>query len=1034
MFSFLVNESLKNRLFVLVAASIVIVYGGLSLGDLPIDVFPDLNKPVISLITEAEGIAPEEVEQIVTFPIETAMNGMPGVTRVRSVSSAGLSIVFVEFDWGTDIYLNRQLVSERLALVREQLPRDIAPQMGPISSIMGEIMLVAMTGGGKSPMVVRELADWVVRPRLLTIPGVSQVISIGGEIRQYRVSPNLSAMNLLDISMEATEQAIADFSDNTGGGFVDQSSREYLIRNIGRTTRLRDLRNIVVGFRADQPILLRQIAAVDFAPRVKRGDAGFMGKPAVILSIQKQPGTDTVKLTRRIEAALDDLGKVLPEGVSASNILFKQADFIENSVYNVERVLVEAAAVVTVVLFVFLLNVRTTVISLIAIPLSILITALVFRWFGLSINTMTLGGLAIAIGTLVDDAVVYVENIYRRLRQNRDRDDPRSEIEVISSASLEVRSGILYATIIIILVFVPLFALSGIEGKLFAPLGVAYIVSILASLFIAITVTPVLTYFLLRRGLAERDTPVVRGLKRVNKRVLVGAMARPAVPIMVAVVSFGFAVFVAWNLPRSFLPPFNEGTLIINLLLNPGVSLKESNRIGMLAEQLLTKVPEVRNVGRRTGRAELDEHAAGVHSSEIDVDLATSERGREDILRDVRARLAALPAVVNVGQPISHRLDHMLSGIRAQIAIKIFGDDLDTLRGIAGDLKDQLSRVPGLVDLQLEKQVRIPQVQVRIDYDRAAFYGITPGSATEILETLVNGRNVSHIIDGSRRFDVVLRLADADRTTEGLGNILVETSAGRVPLRKFAEVRESDGPNQVLRENMRRRIVVLSNTDGSDMTRIIAAIRETIAGMRFPSGYFTELEGTFRAQEEGGAVIAGLSLVSLFMIFLVLYNRYRSAVLALIIMGNVPLALIGSVAALSIVGQPLSLASMVGFITLTGISTRNGILKVSQYINIAMHENEPFGQDLIIRGSQERLTPVLMTALAAGFALIPLLIGADAPGKEILHPVAVVIFGGLISATLLDAVLTPVLFNIFGARPLRRLLDQAEAGQGSVTY
>ena len=598
MFSFLVNESLKNRLFVLVAASIVIVYGGLSLGDLPIDVFPDLNKPVISLITEAEGIAPEEVEQIVTFPIETAMNGMPGVTRVRSVSSAGLSIVFVEFDWGTDIYLNRQLVSERLALVREQLPRDIAPQMGPISSIMGEIMLVAMTGGGKSPMVVRELADWVVRPRLLTIPGVSQVISIGGEIRQYRVSPNLSAMNLLDISMEATEQAIADFSDNSGGGFVDQSSREYLIRNIGRTTRLRDLRNIVVGFRADQPILLRQIAAVDFAPRVKRGDAGFMGKPAVILSIQKQPGTDTVKLTRRIEAALDDLGKVLPEGVSASNILFKQADFIENSVYNVERVLVEAAAVVTVVLFVFLLNVRTTVISLIAIPLSILITALVFRWFGLSINTMTLGGLAIAIGTLVDDAVVYVENIYRRLRQNRDRDDPRSEIEVISSASLEVRSGILYATIIIILVFVPLFALSGIEGKLFAPLGVAYIVSILASLFIAITVTPVLTYFLLRRGLAECDTPVVRGLKRVNKRVLVGAMARPAVPIMVAVVSFGFAVFVAWNLPRSFLPPFNEGTLIINLLLNPGVSLKESNRIGMLAEQLLTKVPEVRNVGR----------------------------------------------------------------------------------------------------------------------------------------------------------------------------------------------------------------------------------------------------------------------------------------------------------------------------------------------------------------------------------------------------------------------------------------------------
>jgi len=1033
MFNFLVNTSLRNRLFVLAAAALLVVYGSFVLKDLPIDVFPDLNKPTVTLMTEAEGLAPEEVEQLVTFPLETSMNGMPGITRVRSVSGVGLSIVFVEFDWGTDIYRNRQQVAERLAIVQGQLPPNVRPQMGPISSIMGEIMLLAMsseTGSGVGPMEVRELADWVVRPRLLAIPGVSQVIPIGGEIRQYRVAPDPALMHDLEIGTDVLVGALRQFSANTGGGFIDQHTQEYLIRNIGRTTRLEDLRNLVVAYKAGQPILLRQIADVAFAARVKRGDAGVDGKPAVILSVQKQPGADTSRLTIEVEKALADLAQFLPRGVKANEILFKQANFIETSIGNVEKVLKEAVVVVAVILFLFLLNVRTTTISLTAIPISILITVLVFKAFGMSINTMTLGGLAIAIGELVDDAVVDVENIYRRLGENRRAANPRPVLEVVAGASQEVRSGIVYATMIIILVFVPLFALSGIEGRLFAPLGVAYIVSILASLVTATTVTPVLSYYLLPKlkRLEEHDSWLVRRLKAGNARLLTWAFANPGTLFTMVGAAVVIAAATVPSLPRAFLPPFNEGTLTISMVLNPGISLAESNRVGLAAEKLIMQVPEVKSVGRRTGRAELDEHAEGVHSSEIDVDLVPSARSRAEVLADVRARLAALPVAVNIGQPISHRLDHMLSGVRAQIALKIYGEDLDTLRSLAGQLQQNLTNIPGLVDLQIEKQIRIPQVQVVVDYERAALYGVTPAMATDALESLSNGRVVSEIVDGMRRFDVVLRLADEDRTTSGLANLLVETPAGRVPLSLFASVEETDGPNQILRENGKRRIVILGNSDGNtDMAAIVAGIRDVVARSSLPPGYFTSLEGTFQAQEEASKTIAALSLVSLAMIFLVLYSRYRSAVLALIIMGNVPLALIGSVAALWIAGQPLSVASMIGFITLTGISTRNGILKISHYINLVLHEGETFGKAMVTRGSQERLTPVLMTALSAGVALVPLMIGADAPGKEILHPVAVTIFGGLVSATLLDTFLTPVLFLKLGEKPLNRLA-QAQAG------
>lgn len=1025
MFAFLVNVSLRNRLFVLIGAAILVVYGSISLKDIPVDVFPDLNKPTITLLTEAEGLATEEVELLVTFPIETSMNGMPGVTRVRSVSTVGLSIVFVEFDWGTDIYLNRQQVTERLTLVREQLPEDTSPQMAPISSIMGEIMLVAVSSETESSMRLRELADWVVRPRLLTVPGVSQVIPIGGEVRQYRVTPNIPVMDSLDIKHEELASALRQFGVNTGGGYVDQAGREFLIRNIGRTARLEDLRNLIVAFRAGQPIPLNHVASVDYAPRLKRGDAGFMGNAAVILSVQKQPGVDTVKLTREIEEALDDMARVVPAEVRLKDILFKQSNFIEASIGNVERVLVEALIVVAIVLFLFLFNWRTTFISLTAIPISILITALVFKYFGLSINTMTLGGLAIAIGELVDDAVVGVENVFRRLRINREAGGPRTPLAVVAAASTEVRSGIIYATVIIVLVFVPLFALSGIEGRLFAPLGIAYIVSILASLVTSITVTPVLCYYLLPRmsRLSERDSFIVRSLKRGNERLLDWAFRRPSFVYLSAGIAVVAAAASVPMLPRSFLPPFNEGTLTINILLNPGISLVESSRIGAAAERLILQVPEVKTVGRRTGRAELDEHAEGVHYGEIDVDLHPSEREREEILADIRGRLAVLPVSINVGQPISHRLDHMLSGVRAQIALKIYGDDLDTLRTVAEQIRERLATIPGLVDLQLEKQVRIPQLQVNVDYQRAALYGVTPTQVTEAVQALSNGRVVSQIIDENRRFDVALRLDDADRTRAGLAKVIIETPLGHVPLRTVADIVETDGPNQVLRENGQRRIVVLANSDGTDMAELVAAIRGKVAGLQLPTGYFTSLEGTFQAQEEASRLIAMLSLVSLSMIFVVLHSRYKSAVLALIIMGNVPLALIGSVAALWIAGQPLSVATMIGFITLTGISARNGILKISHYLNLALYEGETFGKMLIVRGSLERLTPVLMTALSAGFALVPLMIGADAPGKEILHPVAITIFGGLISATLLDTLLTPLLFHRFGEKPLLRLWE-----------
>ncbi|WP_395457539.1 efflux RND transporter permease subunit [Acidovorax delafieldii] len=1036
MFNWIVRNSLHNRLFVLAVAALLMVYGAITAWRTPVDVFPDLNKPLVTVLTEAGGMAPEEVEQLVTFPLETALNGMPGVTRVRSTSGVGLSILYAEFDWGTDIYRNRQLVAERLALVREQLPGGITPVMGPVSSIMGEVMLIALplaAGDGKTtaatPMQAREYADFVLRPRLLSIPGVSQVIPIGGEVRQLRVEPDTARMAQFGVTLTQIEQALRGFAGNAGGGFIDLNSREFLIRHIGRTSRVEDLQGVAVAWKDGRAILLEQVANVRFAAAMKRGDAGYSGVPAVIVSVQKQPAADTVKLTHAIEAALGDLKQGLPVGLAAPKVLFRQADFIEASIGNVTEALRDGAIMVAIVLFAFLLSARTTLISLVAIPLSLAVTAMVFRLLDQSINVMTLGGLAIAIGELVDDAVVDVENILRRLKQNRAQGNPLSMLEVVRRASVEVRSGIVYATAIVVLVFVPLFALPGIEGRLFTPLGIAYIVSVLASMLVSMTVTPVLCLYLLpgMKRLDHGDSTLVAWLKRRDAQVLSWSFSRAKLLMAVAALAVAAAAASVPFFPRAFLPAFNEGSLVLGMVFNPGTALAEANRMGALAETLIAEVPEVTQVGRRTGRAELDEHAEGVHSAEIDVDLKRSTRDREAVMADIRARLAVLPAQVAIGQPISHRLDHLLSGVRAQIALKIFGDDTDTLRGLAEQMRQGLSGVPGLVDLTVEKQVLIPQITVRLDHRKAAQVGLSPGEAVRVLQALTDGAHGAQIVDGLRRYELVLRLPDDKRSPQDLARTLIDTPAGQIPVSAIATVQETDGPNQIGRENGRRRIVVYANTDGSDMGRVIGDIRAVMAKTPMPPGTFLSLEGQFQAQEQAMQLIVGLSLVSLAMIFLVLYVRYKSAVLAGVIMANIPLALIGSVAAMWLAGVSLSVASMVGFITLAGIATRNGILKVSHYINLCKFEGEVFGQPMIVRGSLERLTPVLMTALVAAFALTPLLLAADAPGKEILHPVAVVIFGGLVSSTLLDMLLTPVMFWLFGESATRRLIEGGSA-------
>ncbi|MBI5462676.1 MAG: efflux RND transporter permease subunit [Gammaproteobacteria bacterium] len=1043
MFQSIVRTALQQRIVMLALAGVLLAFGVASLPRLRVDVLPDLNKPTVTVMTEAQGMAAEEVEQLVTFPIELAVKGVADVTRVRSRSQAGLSSVYVEFAWGTDIYRNRQQVTERLAAAGDQLPEGVTPKLSPVSSIMGETLLIAVHATREHAtdlMELRELADWVVRPRLLAVPGVSQVTVIGGAIKQYEVRPDLARMRELGVSLPDVETAMRDFSRNTSGGYLVQSGREYMIRNLGHSLSQGDqedqsdplpaLRGAVVAYRDGVPTTLQQIADIDMGVKTMRGSAGYNAAPAVILSVQKQLHTDTLRLTRDLEAVLEELRpqlhqQGLPQGVALTTV-FRQADFIEHSVGNLATVLRDAAILVTLVLFVFLLSARTTLISLITIPLALCVTALAFHGLGMSINTMTLGGLAIAIGELVDDAVVGVENTLRRLRAR----DPTARgpgvlLQIILDATLEVRTAIFSATLIIVLVFIPVFALSGVEGRLFDALGVAYIVSILASMLISVTVTPALCYYLLPAA-ATRATegPLLRWCKRWDARALRWSFQRPRALLTTSLAAAVLAATAVPLLPQLFLPSFNEGSLTVTLLAPPGTSLDASNEMGTLAERLILTLPHVAGVARRTGRAELDEHAEGVHYSELDVALRNPQEDRDSVSQQIRRLLRVLPVTVNLGQPISHRLDHLLAGVRAQLALKVFGPDLSVLRTHAERLHEQLRTLSGLTDLQVEQQGRVPQLLVRIPSETAAQYGINIGVANQTLETLGNGRRLSQVLHADRRYDVVLRLAENDRDAAGMNNLLMETAAGRVPLARVASLQPAFGEDPILHEDGQRRIAVLANLANGDMSPTVAALQRTLATLNLPQGYFVELDGQFKAQQQASTQLAGLAAISVLLIFAVVYNRYRSLVLTGIILLNIPLALIGSVIALWLSGSALSLASLVGFITLTGIATRNGLIKISHYLNLIAREGEAFGADMVVRGSLERLAPVLMTALGTALALIPLLVSGDQPGKEILHPVAVVVFGGLISATLLDTLLTPALFLHWGRTPVERLLAQ----------
>ena len=1038
MFTWLLDFSLKNRMIVILLSAISMVYGAYTLSKMPVDVFPDLNKPTVTIMTEAGGMASEEVEQLITFPLETAMNGLPGVEAIRSVSSAGLSFIYVTFDWSVDIYRARQMVSERLSSMDGAIPDGIVSRMGPISSIMGEIMQIAIPIDESkiSSMQVREYADWVLRPRLMAIPGVAQVIPIGGQVRQFQVQPNTRRMAELGLSILQIEDALRGYSANTSGGFLESNNREYLIRHIGRTSSLEDLKNIAVSNRNGQTILLRQVADITFAPAVKRGDAGYEGGPAVILGVQKQPSADTVALTKKIESAIAELKQGLPTGMDAPKVTFRQASFIDASISTLEGKLIGASIFVAVVLYFFLGTIRPVLISLTAIPVSILLTALVFKYFGLSINTMTLGGLAIAIGGLVDDAVVDVENVIRRLRVNLDKAslDQLSPLAIVRAASLEVRTGIIYATAIIVLVFIPLFALPGIEGRLFVPLGIAFIVSTLASLLVSVTITPVLCFYLLpsMQSLRDHDTKIVTWLKSHYEVQLSRLLAAPKKSLMYAFASVIVAAASVPFMASSFLPPFNEGTLLIGLRLNPGVSLSESAGVASQAEKLVRQVPEVTYVGRRSGRAELDEHAEGVHVSELDVGLKPAgdlDRSMAEIQADIRSRLVNLPAAIAIGQPISHRIDHMLSGVRSQIAFKIFGDDLDVLRSQADLLRSKLAGIEGLVDLEIEKQVLAPQIKVRIDYDKAAQYGVSTSQIMATLQGMVEGERLSQIIEGNRRFALVIKLPDSARNLEGLADILIDTPNGKIPLSKIASIEDGDGPNQISRDGGKRRIVLSANASKRALSDIVADIRAVISNQTLPEGYFITLDGQFKAQEEASKVIGLLSIGSFLLMFAVLNNRYKSMRLSLMIMSNIPLAMVGAVIGLWISGQPLSIAALIGFITLAGISVRNGILKISHYLNLMQSEGESFSLAMIIRGSIERLSPVLMTALVTAFALAPLLFEAERPGTEILHPVAVVIFSGLISSTLLDTFLTPVMFWLYGKKASEIALSNMKSNE-----
>lgn len=1036
MLNAIIRFSLHHRLLVLAAAMLALGYGGWELFRLPIDVFPDLDRPRVTIMTEAPGMAPEEVEAQITIPLESVLNGANGVQAVRSSSGVGISVINVDFDWGTDVYVNRQIVAEKVSLAADRLPEDVKPQLAPISSVMGQIMIVGLwsENGETDPMEIRTLADWVVRPRLQTISGVAQVFVMGGGRKQFQALADPKAMLAYGVTLGEIEAALRDSNINVTGGYLDdQGPNELLVRALGRVKTIGDLRELVVKIRDGRPVLLEQVARVVEGPEVKRGDAAAMikrpdgsfdGGPAVLLTVNKQPGADTRALTDQVLAALEELKPSLPLDIRIAPELYQQKKFIDMAVGNVEEALRHGGILVAIVLLIFLLNFRTTLITLMAIPLSIVVTAVVFRWFDMSINTMTLGGLAVAVGELVDDAIVDVENIFRRLRENCSLDNPKPPLKVVFEASSEIRNSIVFSTLIIVLVFIPLFALSGMEGRLFTPLGIAYVVSILASLLVSLTVTPVLASFLLPGASAvrRRESLLLRMLK-VPAAKLIGASLRfPKTILAAGAILVVLSVVVLSRFEGDFMPPFDEGVAQLNVLLPPGTSLERSKIVAEMVQRRLKRIEGVETLVCRTGRAELDEHVIGANMSEIIIGFnPDSGRRREEILDDIRHAMEEIPGILtSVEQPLAHLISAMLSGVQSQVAVKLYGDDLDLLRSKAREMRDAVAGVEGVKDLVLEPQVTIPQLRIEMDRHELARRGLTPGEVARYIETAMRGKVVSEILIEQRMIDLFVRLDEPYREDiEAVARLSLELpEGGTAPLGSVARIYRAGGPNTINREQVRRRIVLQCNVAGRGLVDVVREIQQQIEPIRksLPTGYFIEYGGQFQSRRSAAGTIAILSVISLIGMFLALYTMFRSANLALQVMAALPMALVGAVAAIWITGQTLSIASLVGLISLGGIATRNGILLLDHYLHLVEHDGENWTRAMIVRGGLERLSPVLMTALTAAVGLAPLALAAGEPGKEILYPVATVIIGGLLTSTLAEFLVRPALFWTFSAK------------------
>ncbi len=1021
----IIHFALNNRLLIVVASVVLIVFGSFVATKMEVDVFPDLTAPTVVVLTEAHGMAPEEVEKLVTFPIETSVNGATNVRRVRSSSSAGISIVWVEFKWNTDIFKARQIVNEKISVIGERLPNGVGnPTLAPQSSIMGEIMLISLTADSTNQMDLRTIADWTIRPRLLATGGVAQVIVIGGEYKQYQVLTSPTKMKHYNVSLPELLKASEEANGNSSGGFINQYGNEYIIKGIGRTNSVDELGKTVIKRIDGNPIKIEDVAEIKIGAAPKIGDGSLKGEPAVIMTVMKQPATNTLELTDKIDEAVADMQKNLPGDVHINTQIFRQADFINASISNIQKVLLEGTAFVIIILFLFLMNWRATAISLVAIPISLIVAILTLKWLGFTINTMSLGGMAIAIGDLVDDAIIDVENVFKRLKENakKPKEQQTNKLKVIFDASFEIRHSIINATFIIIVAFIPLFFLSGMEGKLLAPLGIAFIVSLFASLVVSITLTPVLCSYLLTNNkmLAKqhKESWLVERLQNGYSKLLEKVMRWKKAVVFSSIGLFILALLAFAQLGRSFLPEFNEGSLVVSAVSLPGISLEESNKIGVNIEKALLTVPEINTTTRRTGRAELDEHAQGVNASEIDAPFALGDRSRADFMEDVREKLAGVTgANITIGQPIGHRIDHMLSGTRANIAIKIFGTDLNKMFSLSNQIKNEIEAVEGLVDISVEQQVEIPQIQIKAKRDLLNHYGITIGTFNEFIDAAIAGEKVSDIYEGAKTFDLIVRLdKDSRSKIEDIENVLIDTEDGqKIPLHYVADIISTSGPNTINRENVERKTVVSANVVGRDQKSAVEEIQKIInEKIKLPEGYHIEYGGQFEAEAEASKTLMATSLLSLLVIFLLLFQEFKSVKIAGIVLLNLPLALIGGVLSIYFTSGILSIPAIIGFITLFGVATRNGILLISHYKTL---QDEGLNlYDTIIQGSKDRLSPILMTALTAGLALIPLAIAGDLPGNEIQSPMAKVILGGLLTSTLLNIFIVPVVYFISNSK------------------